>query len=478
MRTLEELARIGRQRSLTGRSVCLRHDDIESGLLLDSVFAERIGFEHTSFDGALTVRSCHIEELVIDHLAADALLITNSRIGRLTIRNAPIGCDVTVTDTSVVSLDLHSCGAVRLQRLRVEQLVQLAALRGSLSISATRAAAVSCRSQAVAGRLGRPRVDVRGLQVSEELTFDDLWLSALNLSDVAARALTLRRVRLDEPLNTTDLRCTDSLRINGLVIPAGANFIADSDIRGPVHLRGLEAHGGPLPQVPARLAFRNTTMHRLSVNSEASSVISLRDSSVTGVLGLPGGGSRVHLQEGSSVNDLELSGQTFRNSEQVLVFLRRSFHEVSAVTLEALRVALEKRNRNREVDQLYYLTRQMEALSLPLLRRGVARGVVGGVLGWGVRVRNPVRALLAGVFLTAIGLHLSGALREPGHNLLSAGASGEALVLAAALWLNVGTGMASELASPGWSVLAVLLTVAGLLFSTLIVGVVIRRLVR
>jgi hypothetical protein len=137
IRTLEDLAGIGRQRTVADRCVHLRHDEVTTDLLLDSVSGDRIFLDRLSVDGTLTVRSCHIAELVIDHAQADAVLVVNSRIGRLTIRNASMGCDVTVTDTALDFLALHSCGAVRLERLRVEELVHINALRGPVRISNT-----------------------------------------------------------------------------------------------------------------------------------------------------------------------------------------------------------------------------------------------------------------------------------------------------------------------------------------------------
>lgn len=171
-------------------------------------------------------------------------------------------------------------------------------------------------------------------------------------------------------------------------------------------------------------------------------------------------------------------GQVFRNGRQITLFLERSFTEVTAVALESVRSALVRRNRNREVDELYYLARQREATALPPLRRAIGWGILGGILGWGVRARNPARVLAVGVFLTGVVLHLAGAVREPSRGLLDVTVAGKSFVLALALWLNVGTGVPSELKSAGWSALAVSFTAAGMLFTTLIVGIVIRKLVR
>jgi hypothetical protein len=481
IRTLEDLARIGRQRTVADRCVHLRHDEVTTDLLLDSVSGDRIFLDRLSVDGTLTVRSCHIDELVIDHAQADAVLVVNSRIGRLTIRNASMGCDVTVTDTALDFLALHSCGVVRLERLRVEELVQINALRGPVRISNTRLSALTVRSQVTGGRLGRPRVEVRGLRAREDITFDDLWLSALELDGVDTPELTLQRVRLDQPLRANELRCSETVRVNGLVIPAEDSTITNSTVRGPVDVHGLktdDSGGTDAGGATARLALHNTTVLSLTSSSETSSVISLHGSSVTGTLGLPAGASRYSLDDSSSIGDMELAGQVFRDGRQIVSFLERSFTEVSAVALESVRSALARRNRNREVDQLYYLARQREARLLPPFRRGITRGLLGGVLGWGVRARNPARVLAAGVLLTAVVLHLAGALRAPGQGLADVTLAGKSFVLALALWLNVGTGMPSELKTAGWSALAVSFTAAGMLFTTLIVGIMIRKLVR
>ncbi|GAA5067289.1 hypothetical protein GCM10023336_49740 [Streptomyces similanensis] len=481
VRTLEELARIGRQRTVADRSVHLRQEGVEADLLLDSVSADSVTLEHVSVDGTLTIRSCRIDELVIDHVEADAVLVANCRVGRLTVRNAPVGCEVIVTDTSLVSLAVHSCGDTRLERVRVEELAQLNTLRGDVRIVHARLSALAVRSQVTAGRLGRPRVDARALRVREDITLDDLWLSGLDLRDVEAKELNLQRVRLDQPLRATELRCSETVRVNGLVIPAGdSSTITDSTVRGPLEVRDLKVceSDRARPEATARLSLDNSTVTRLTAASAQPTVISLRGSSVTDTLGLPGGGLRYSLDAASSVGDMELAGQVFRDGGQVVSFVERSFTEVTGTALEAVRSALAKRNRNREVDQLYYLTRQREAGMLPPLRRSVSRGVLGGVLGWGVRARNPARVLVAGILLTAVGLQLAGPLRNTGQSVTNMTAAAKSLDLAFALWLNVGTGLPSELKTAQWTALAVTFTSAGLLFTTLIVGIVIRKLVR
>jgi hypothetical protein len=77
-----------------------------------------------------------------------------------------------------------------------------------------------------------------------------------------------------------------------------------------------------------------------------------------------------------------------------------------------------------------------------------------------------------------VALHAAGPLRASGQGVTDPVSAGKSLLLALALWLNVGTGLPSELKSGQWTALAVAFASAGLLFTTLIVGIVIRKLVR
>lgn len=50
--------------------------------------------------------------------------------------------------------------------------------------------------------------------------------------------------------------------------------------------------------------------------------------------------------------------------------------------------------------------------------------------------------------------------------------------MACALWLNVGVGAPSEVKTYAWTATAVCFTIGGMVFTTLTVGIVIRKLVR
>ncbi|MEU6441410.1 hypothetical protein [Streptomyces sp. NPDC047046] len=485
--------------AVEGRDLLLRSRDADVPLHLDRLSADRLDLAHINAPGTITIRSCVIEELVIDHCTADALLVTNSRIGRLTLRNTPPHCEVALADTSVGVLDAHSCGPLRLEDVRVGATLQIAATRGAVRLTRVRTAALTVRSQTVAGRRGRPAVDLAQVHVTESAVFDDLWLAALRLREVDTDTLELRRVRLDAPLEGTGVHCRENLRINGMVVPGDAGALAESSVRGTVEVRGLRRapalpaprrRGRPTPvrtappapptaPEPLALAFRSSTLHRVSLSTgeETPLVVGLDDTVVTEALSLPVGPARFRLSGDSSINEVDLADAVFRGRRQVTQFLEQMFTRVTPHALEAVRATLARRRRTREEDQLYYYIRQAEAARDHWSRRLLARGLLGGVFGWGVRARNPARALVASILATALALWLAGPLAEPppAH---PATLAGRALVMSCALWLNIGVGAPSELKTYPWTGAAVFFTVGGIVFSTLTVGIVIRKLVR
>ncbi|MFG2751462.1 hypothetical protein ACWGFX_10140 [Streptomyces xanthophaeus] len=478
----------GRERDLT-----IRQRDIDDALVLDSLTAGRLALHRVNVAGAITVRSCVIEELVVDHCTADAVIVSNSRIGRLIVRNTPRNTEVDVSESTLEALDVHSCGPTRFEGVRVSDSVQIAAMRGPVQLKRLRAATVALRSQAAVGRQRRPQVSLESVNVTETITLDDLWLASLTLEEVDVSALVLRRVRVDTPFRGTGVRCRDGLRINGMVVPGEASALLDSEVRGAVVVRGLRhvatvpaqrgrtaAGSEPAESGTAELVFRSSTISSLTASADDVSpvVVELADTAVR-ALAVPTGPARFRLAGTSSVQEVDLGDVVFRSDEQVTGFLDRVFTRVSPGALEAVRSTLTRRRRMAEGDQLYYFTRQREAAERPLLRRLAGRGLLGGVLGWGVRARNPARTLGGAMVTTGVVLHLTGAARgAEGAGLLDLVAAGKALTLACALWLNVGVGAPSELKTHAWTALAVCCTAGGLLFTTLTVGIVIRKLVR
>ncbi len=488
-----------------GRDLLVRQRDVEGPLHLDRVSADRLELVHVDAAGIVAVRSCVIEELVLDHCSADAILVTNSRIGRLTVRNAPVNCEISITESTASVIDVHSCGPLKVTNVRVGESMQIAAVRGGVRLKGLRTAALAMRSQATSGRRGRPDVHLEHVRVTESLVFDDLWLASLTLRDIDATSVELRRVRLDSPLTGIGVHCSDFLRINGMVVPGEAGCLEESEVQGVIEVKGVRrivaavprqrptgaaARTAPGPTPPAgstpppeplELTLRSSTVRRVRVTAEddAPLVVGLDNSVVTEALSMPSGPARFRLAGDSTVQEVDLGSAVFRRSSQVNGFLERVFTRVTANSLEAVRTTLARQRRTAEADELYYRIRQREAAQTPWLRRWVGHGLLGGVFGWGVRARNPARALVCGILATAVALRLSGA--PPGlgsQRLTDLSAAGKSLVFACALWLNVGVGAPSEAKTYDWTAMAVCFTIGGIIFTTLTVGIVIRKLVR
>lgn len=483
-----------------GRDLLVRQRDVDGPLHLDRVSADRLELVHVDAAGIVAVRSCVVEELVLDHCAADAILVTNSRIGRLTIRNAPSNCEISFTESTADVVEVHSCGPLKVHNVRVAESLQVAALRGGVRLRGLRTSALAVRSQATSGRRGRPDVHLENVRVTESLVFDDLWLSALTLRDIDTASLELRRVRLDAPLAGSGVHCRDVLRINGMVVAGEAGCLEESDVRGIVDVKGVRRIAATVPRPrppgeaaprpdaedpptaePLELTFRSSTVRRVRVSAEdgAPLVVGLDNSVVTEALSMPSGPARFRLAGDSTVQEVDLGNAVFRRGAHVNGFLERVFTRVTANSLEAVRATLARQRRTAEADELYYRIRQREAAQAPWLRRMVGHGLLGGVFGWGVRARNPARALVGGIVSTAVALRLTGS--PPGlgsERLVDVSAAAKSLVMACALWFNVGVGAPSEVKTYAWTASAVCFTIGGLVFTTLTVGIVIRKLVR
>jgi len=122
---------------------------------------------------------------------------------------------------------------------------------------------------------------------------------------------------------------------------------------------------------------------------------------------------------------------------------------------------------------VYFAQRRAETRREQGLRKlsGILKG---SVLGWGVRLWPPARALLLGYLLTALAICVR--LRHGRGGIVDHFKS--ALAISASLWFNVGVGLPKEVHGSGWGILAVLLTLGGVSGVTVIIGIAIRRLVR
>jgi hypothetical protein len=453
------------------------------GSLTESVTVQGANAEHLELVRLLgaeqvVFRECQFERLVLDHCAAGGLLLVDCRIGRVEIRNAVAIRGLTVADCDLRSISVHGAGQTRLHRLSVSTRTAVSGIRAELDCRR-----VNTGELVVTGQLAaRPdRIAVRATEttVTGDLTVRDLELGTVELRDCRVGGqLTLHRLTAVHQLLLDRLRCESRLVLDG--VSCGTPLVLrDSTLRD-----GLDAlRLAQLPELrraaTAACIEGSTIDGSLSVvTAPPSDEIALTNTTVSGQLRFPESSACYRIAGSTNVADVELSGRPMRTVRAAVAFLAGRFAEPGANEYGVVRAALARRHRPSEEDLLYFLQRQAEARATPGVRGWWDRWVLGEVLGWGVRLRAPLRSFAVGVLLTSLAVFASGMLRAEGERFWSLAAAGRCLVVAAALWLNVGTGLPNELSGGTWTAVSVVTAGMGLLLLTVLVGVAIRKLVR
>jgi hypothetical protein len=365
------------------------------------------------------VRAYEVARLTLSELSVEGVVLLDS------IRS---GCDVNrlMCRTLLIENDVptEAAGELRLTTVDVVDEIRVAAIQ----VAALTAVRLDCRD-----------LDLRQ-PTAEAITLGDLRVrGSLNLQDPrpAHSALAV----------AVSGRCED---VQFTAAPHGGDITVTTD--------GLVVDGNLDVSGPAAVVLRNT-----SVRGELT-----RRPTAAGYQGA------LSIAEGTVVNAATVPDPPIRSVAAVQRLCRDLLGSDGVRELSILRQSLA--GRPDEQDVAYYALRQAEALQAPpLLRAGLL--LRGLLLGWGVRLRQPVLTLAGAVLFTAAVIHVDGFVRH-GERILSGGAYGRALGLAAALWFNVGVGLPNELSGGGWTAASVVMSTAGLILITIIVGVALRRLVR
>lgn len=430
----------------------------------------------------LVLRACQVGRLLLDHCAAGSLLLIECRIDRLEIRNASSVRTIALADCELRSAVLHGVGPTRLTRISVASRAVVSGLRAGLDLRMVTAGELLVAGQ-LAASPDQLTVTVADSTVLSDLTVRDLEVANLRLRDCrVSGVLTLHRATVTDELMLEKVRCAGRLVLDG--VRSGTPIL----VRGCALADGVDAvrlaqTGNRPPAARADLVaarFESTTVAgplSVAVRTGPDRIV-LADTGVTGQLRFPPGSACFRLVGSTTVADVELTARPIRGTRAAEALVAERFGTAGVVELGTVRSALSLRRRSTEEDLFYYLQRRAEAQATPGPRGWWARAVLGGVLGWGVRLRAPLRALLLGIAGTAAAVHLVGVLRPPGESLWSAPAVGRSVEVAAALWLNVGTGLPNDLDGGGWTAVSDVSAAGGLLLLTVLVGVAIRKLVR
>lgn len=443
----------------------VRDVDVEQAVAIERLRLARLDMNELSIDGALILRDCEIDSVVLQGCVAERFLLTDCRIGKLVLRHLPPNANVALSGGEYWQVALRDVGPVSVYNLICQRRMAVSGLRGDLLIGG-----LDARDLLVTEHLSaNDSVDLKlsNSRIRDELELRDLHLARLHIEECRISSLRFRRLVVDAGTQIRRLYCSNQALVDSLSVTTAVE-IAQSDLSNGLEMLQLHTADNALTTIAKLINTR--VIGALRISSDHAKHVIVRDTNCELIL-FPDRSPRYQIEGTSTVSEVELPLQSMITNRQVKMFVSKRFQGNPAASFAVVRRSLGASRRVREEDVCYYLQRNAEVQHLRPVPRLLTRLVLAGVLGWGVRILPPLRALAAGIGGTAGVLYL---LRQPrGAYSLS-----DTVSLSAALWLNVGTGIPQTLLSGAWAAVASALAAAGVVLITVTVGIAIRRLVR
>lgn len=422
------------------------------GLHVSGLRADRLEISELLARGHIHLERSSIRWLTVTSAKlAEGLLIDGCHIGTLELRSLQAKASVTLLQTRADSILLHDVTHLSLNEVTVLDDVVISSPGMGLSIVNTRAGRLRIYDD-----LLRPieYVELRDLLVPGEVSVRGTR---------PARTQIVRMTAGDVAVQACGDLTFESCRVETLVLHA-----LESARRVEIDARCAELD----ITADSHLDLRSTATVATDMHLRGASILVMDGGSVGGVTRVDDAGfARVRLSDAATITDIEPPALPVRSEQAAHEAAARIFDRVGPRELSLVRRSLEERP--EEQDVVYFAQRQMEARS----RSWVSRVMMGDVLGWGVRLGPPARALAVGLVITALVVHATGVIRDD-DSIFSLVAAGRAGILALQLWTNVGVGLPAAVAGTGWAAASVMLTALGLVFTTLLLGIALRRLVR
>jgi hypothetical protein len=443
----------------------IQDEDAEQTVTMERLRLRRLDISGLVIAGALVFRDCEIDVLVLRDCVAEHVLLANCSVRELVAGHFPPGANVALSGGAYRRVTLRDVGAVFVDDVLCQGRLVVSGLRGDVRISGLDAGDLLV-TEHLSAHSG-VELEMVNLRVKDQIELRDLHLARLDITDCRVADLRFRRLVVDLVVQVRRLYCANQAQMEGLRVCAPVT-IAESSLHDGLDMMALTTPDGGSEIV---LQVKDTRVNGvLRVSSERANQVVLEDSSLFRI-GFPERSPAYEIRGASTIFDVELPLTSLVSARRMRAFVTERFSGDRTAGFAVVRRALGTSQRVREEDVCYYLQRNAELRSLGLLRRVFARLVLAEVLGWGVRILPPVRALAFGIGATAAALY---ALRQPGGRA----SLPDTVALSAALWLNVGTGTPQTLLSGVWAAVASGCAAAGTVLITVTVGIVIRRLIR
>ncbi len=422
--------------------------------------------------------SCEIDRLIVtDSEFFAPVTFIGCSIGLFDARSITHDTRISLVGCRVEEMLLHSTASLTLDAVTVRGTVTVSAINGNIELRGCRMFSLMCDGQGITST--STTLNLKRIQVDGDFELMNAHLTSLSVDRLVAKDVRIGRISLDESAWLSEVRTSGSLHISGIrASNLPALSFADCRVQEDLIVRDVGPDTPPTPDAGGLLVSMQRVAIRGSCSIEpraAKWYTRLERCQVRGGLLLSPPTVSYRVDDGTTIFRVDLPRQGLRSSGALLKFTRDRLGNAGVDELSIIRQGLH--DRPREDDIAYFELRTAEMRSGNWWERYVERFVKGTILGWGVRIRNPASSLVfvvLGAWAAVVLLGETGA----GSSKITPESVGRGFIIATALCLNVSVGATSDLMGAGWTIIGVLLAAVSLLFSTLIVGVVIRKLVR
>lgn len=372
-------------------------------------------------------------------------------------------------------LTIHDVPAASITTTSVDQMLRLSRLGGSLRVVESSAAQVLLQD------LDEPSMEVSFSRFTcdRDLRIESGEMRSISLTNTSARDVSIQAVHSGErtipAISFRDCTVSKDIRVAHVTsVESSPLYLSDTRLGGSLVLRGLESGDAPHATLERCVVDEDLRLSDLAGDAHLAMLIEsdVRQSIVIGEVAelLRMRTTPLLLFSGSRAGDVTIPTVRYRGKREVAEVVEKLFGVVDVDSVNLMRSIFRAQHRALSEDAAYAL---LQDLMTSKDRRGRLKQLVyGGVLGWGVQVWPPARTLLVLILLTAVVLCV---VARPGP-LWYRGVT--SVINSLGMWSNISTLEVVPTHSALYAAAAGICGAVGMILFTVIVGVVIRKLVR
>ncbi len=447
-------------------------------VVIQDVAAHRIEIMDSTFRADVTLIGCTVDVLAIEQVRMarrSALSVQNCKVDRLSIRSVSGTTPVSVQHVRAGSLTVHDVPAVAISTTSVDHLLRLSRLGGFLRISDSSAA------QVLVQNLDDPAMEVgfSRFTCNRDIRIESGEMQSIVLMNTTAGDVSIQAVHSAESeqpaISLHDCTVARDILVERVSsLKSYSLHLSDTRLGGSLMLRRLESVGAQHATLERCVVGEDLRLFDLTGDAHLAMLIEsdVRHSIVIGEVAelLRVRTTPLLLLSRSRAGDVTIPTERYRGKREIAGVVEQLFGAIEVDSVDLIRNVFRKQHRALSEDAAYALLQEL------MLSTGSGsrfkRLVYGGILGWGVQVWPPARTLLVSILLTAVALWTA----APSGPLWYRGVT--SVINALGLWTNIPTLEVVSTRGALYAAAAGVCGALGIVLVTVIVGVIIRRLVR